>query len=104
LKKNADYLAVYKNSRSYRSKNFIFLYTSKKNGPTRFGITVSKKVGGAVTRNYIKRCVKEILRKKAAMCDYGFDIVIISRKKASFSFYADFSEDISLFLNYLNQC
>jgi ribonuclease P protein component len=52
---------------------------------SRFGISVSKKVGKAVTRNRVKRILREILRlvdKKP-----GWDIVIIARNPSAGSEY-----------------
>jgi len=47
---------------------------------SRIGITVSKKVGGAVVRNRVKRWVKESYRKKNTAP--GYDYVIIARQPA----------------------
>ena len=53
------------------------------NGPTRVGFTVSKKVGGAVERNRVKRQLREIVRLSAATAlRAGSDYVVIGRKAA----------------------
>jgi ribonuclease P protein component len=47
---------------------------------TRFGFSVSSRVGGAVVRNRVKRRLREILRK--IPMEPGWDIVIIARMPA----------------------
>ena len=58
-------------------------------GTPRFGFTVSKKVGGAVERNRIKRRLKAAVRdvvREHARCD--FDYVLIARRPALDAGYA----------------
>jgi len=48
----------------------------------RFGITVSRKVGCAVTRNRIKRWVRECCRRDSSVAD-GWDIVVVAKPQAA---------------------
>ena len=64
---------------------------------TRLGLTVSRKVGGAVTRNRVKRRLREIFRRNKASFPAGHDVVIIARKDAATaSFQALQAEVLSL--------
>jgi ribonuclease P protein component len=47
------------------------------------GITVSGKVGNSVTRNRIKRQVREFFRRRRCLLRPGRDIVVIARKSAA---------------------
>ncbi len=52
---------------------------------TRFGFTVGKHVGNAVTRNYVKRWFREITRRMPVVA--GWDVVLVARRdtaKANF--------------------
>ncbi|SVD64374.1 uncharacterized protein METZ01_LOCUS417228, partial [marine metagenome] len=60
------------------------------------GFSVSKRVGNAVTRNKIKRKLREIIRNEDL--PGGWDIVFIARKKCSISNYMTLSHSVkSLF-------
>ena len=54
-------------------------------GLPRYGITVSKRVGNAVTRNRVKRIIREILRLTPLPA--GWDIVFIARSTAATTAY-----------------
>lgn len=49
---------------------------------TRFGFTVTKKIGNAVIRNRVKRRLREAVRKSTGKALAGHDYVIIARNKA----------------------
>ncbi len=70
----------------------------KKSGPTRLGVTASKKVGGAVQRNRVKRLVREYFRCNYSKLDQLVDISIIAKKGASDLFYDALSDELSLLL------
>ncbi len=50
---------------------------------TRLGISIGKKAGGAVTRNRIKRVIREGYRQSELKMPIGYDIVITPRAEAA---------------------
>ena len=71
LKKNSDYKLISKHGRTVKGFAFVALICNKsrlnnasftENKPA-FGITASKKLGNAVTRNLLKRRLKHIIRE-----------------------------------------
>jgi len=64
-------------------------------GQSRLGITVSRRVGGAVVRNRVKRLVREFFRH----CQHGIappqDILVIARPIAAQATYADVVRELS---------
>lgn len=72
-------------SRAYRSKiSFVSPYVityvvPRKKGRIRVGITASKKIGCAVTRNRARRVVKAAAAQVLKDADGSFDIVFVCR-------------------------
>ena len=58
---------------------YIFKNNEARN---KFGVSVSKKVGKAVTRNRVRRRIKESYRLSEACIAQGYDIVVIARISA----------------------
>src|SRR5262249_38264316 len=50
--------------------------------PARFGVTVSRKVGGAVVRNRVKRWIRESCRRMQDQLPAGVDLVVVARPSA----------------------
>jgi ribonuclease P protein component len=63
------------------NRHYIAIYkTGLQQGRSRLGITVTKKVGGAVTRNRIRRIVREYFRNNRDSIQGTLDINIIAKK------------------------
>lgn len=58
---NKNYRYVYRRGKSYPSRNLVLIHL--KGREQRFGFSVSAKVGNAVTRNRIRRYLREDVRK-----------------------------------------
>jgi ribonuclease P protein component len=85
LTKPQQYTLVYQKGNSRTSS--LLVMKALPNGLTlsRYGFSVSKRVGKAVTRNRVKRLLREILR--ITPLKPGWDIVFIARPAASDSDY-----------------
>lgn len=69
------------------SPNFVLLAAPQSigsiEGCPRLGITVTRRVGNAVTRNRVKRRVRECFRRRRRELGRPFDVVVIARKGAA---------------------
>lgn len=61
---------------------------------TRWGIVVSKRVGGAVTRNLVKRKLREACREIDQRMERQWDLVVIGRRGSDKAEYADIKKDL----------
>jgi ribonuclease P protein component len=72
--------------------------------PARMGFTVSKRVGGAVERNRVRRRLKEIVRLSAATgFKAGSDYVVVGRRAALAMTFAQLAGDFDAALKRLDK-
>lgn len=83
LKQRADFLAAAKGAK-VPAGAFVLQARERGDGaPARFGFTVSRKVGNAVVRNRVRRRLRDLVRRHAALLPQaGHDYVLIGRKAA----------------------
>ena len=80
LGKNSDFQRVRREGRSWAHPLLVLYALRNDLCYSRFGFSVSKRVGGAVVRNRAKRLMREATRLRQAMITDGWDVVIIARQ------------------------
>lgn len=83
LKKNQDFKLVYKRGKSFGNRLLVIYYLPNEKDYNNLGLSVSKKVGNSVTRNRIKRLIKESYRLNEKNIKKGYNIIIIARVRSS---------------------
>ncbi len=80
VRRRADYLRIQGHGCRVTSKHFVFLLAPRESpGPSRLGITVTRKVGSAVVRNRAKRLIREVFRQLPDLLPDDVDMVVIVR-------------------------
>ena len=64
-------------------RHFIVVYRVREEPFSRIGITVTKKVGNAVTRNRLKRVCREYFRTHQKQMAAAYDVHVIARNAAA---------------------
>ena len=77
LRKSAQYAVVYREGRSWANSLLVVKALPNDLALSRYGFSISRRVGKSVTRNRVKRLLREILR--AAPIEMGWDVVVIAR-------------------------
>jgi ribonuclease P protein component len=84
LTRSADFDRVYRQGRS-RANRYLVVYAfprTSENGEPRLGVSVGRKVGGAVERNRVKRVLREAFWAVADALPEGHDFVVVARPAA----------------------
>ena len=83
LFRSAGFDRVMRNGRSHAGRELV-LYVFPRGGdePPRLGLSVSRKVGGAVQRNSVKRLLREAFAIECERLPIGSDAVVIARTGA----------------------
>jgi len=101
IKRRADYQKVYKHGVRVTGKHVVLFILQSREPGGRFGITASRRVGGAVVRTRAKRRLRELyrlhLRDEAGR---AYDIVANARRSSATAPWIELEED---FINCLHR-
>ena len=61
---------------------------------TRFGFSTGRRLGGAVTRNRVRRRLREAIRALAPRISPGWDVLIVARPPSATATYASLAEGV----------
>jgi ribonuclease P protein component len=88
LSRSGDFDRVYREGRSHANR-FLVLYAFPRHGEAddgdevRLGISVSRKLGGAVERNAVKRALREAFWALDDALPQAYDFVLVARPDAA---------------------
>ena len=82
LKKKAEFQKVYREGKSVSTAALVLIsYKKEQKRLPRIGFAVGKKIGTAVSRNRIKRLMREALRPYIEEINPNYDLIFVARIK-----------------------
>lgn len=78
VKTDKDFQAIFKTGSSVANRKFVVYYLDKEQEHFRLGVSVSKRLGNAVTRNQIKRRIRHAVAELSPQLK-AWDFVVIAR-------------------------
>jgi ribonuclease P protein component len=86
LSRSAEFDRVYREGRSHAGRNLVLYSFPRETGDDtdpRLGLSVGRKVGGAVERNKVKRLLREAFWQSEERLPAGHDFVVVARSDAA---------------------
>lgn len=99
VKKNHEFARIYKKAKSFANKHLVLYVMKNSKNANYLGISISKKLGGAVCRNRMRRLLKEQYRLKQNNLAQGFNLVIIVRPIAKEMSFEEVGKSLDELLN-----
>lgn len=94
VKREKDFKAIFKDGTSFANRKFVVYQLENQQNHFRVGLSVSKKLGNAVTRNQIKRRIRHILQSVKGSLVEHVDFVVIARKGVETLEYVEMEKNL----------
>ena len=93
LTDSPEFERVYRQGTAFRGRLFSVHAFPNENGTPRLGLSVSKKVGNAVTRNAVRRRLREVFHSTIGRVPGSLDLVVSARPPASEATFEELNEE-----------
>ncbi len=93
LKRRAAFAYVYRKGERTSAHNLVLLSAHSREG-LKIGLSVSKKVGGAVVRNRVKRLLREAIGPLTESVDAGYMYVLIAKPSLAQRDYKEVCDEV----------
>ena len=103
LTDSPEFERVYRQGRAFRGRLFSVHEFPNELGNPRLGLSVSKRVGNSVTRNTVRRRLKEVFRAAEPLVSGASDFVISARPPAANAGFTELRDEFTRALRKLGR-
>ena len=93
LTDSPEFERAYRQGTAFRGRLFSLHAFPNEIGFPRLGLSVSKKVGNAVTRNAVRRRLKEVFHSSIERIPVSFDLVVSAKPPAAEATFEELSQE-----------
>ncbi|MBA2714360.1 MAG: ribonuclease P protein component [Rubrobacteraceae bacterium] len=95
LTDSPDFERVYRQGTAYRGRLLSVHAFPNELGTPRLGLSVSRKVGHAVTRNAVRRRLREVFHSSVSEVSGSLDLVVSARPAAAEAAFGELNEEFA---------
>jgi ribonuclease P protein component len=93
LTDSPEFERVYRQGTAYRGRLFSVHAFPNEHGAPRLGLSVSRRVGNAVTRNAVRRKLREVFHSCISEVSENLDLVVSARPAAAEATFEELREE-----------
>lgn len=98
ISKNADFWGDRGIRKRFETEHFRLILRKNNKDVKRLGLAVGKKAGGAVSRNRIKRLVREFFRLNREQMPESSDLIVLAKENIEIEGYHEVFEELRVIL------
>jgi ribonuclease P protein component len=99
ISRTADFWKDRRKRKKFDTEHFLLILRKNNKDARRLGLVVGRKVGGAVSRNRIKRLIREFFRLNKEKIPESSDLIVLAKKDISIKGYREVSDELGVIFN-----
>jgi ribonuclease P protein component len=99
ISRTADFWKDRRKRKKFDTENFLLIVRKNNRDIRRLGLVVGRKTGGAVSRNRIKRLIREFFRLNKERMPESSDLIVLAKERIRVRGYREVFEELRVIFN-----
>lgn len=99
IARTVDFWKDRRRRKKFDTEHFVLLLRKNGKDTKRLGLVVGRKVGGAVSRNRIKRLIREFFRLNREKMPESSDLIVLAKENIEIKGYREVFEELKVILD-----